>query len=155
MRSVVSTNLRRGEWWPSYLARAMEAAPSSIHAVPALPDEPSFVSSSIHAVPALPDEATSSARAGSSLEVIKQTDENTARGPDGNIIGTHTVIIIRLNYAGREIASWKGSLRHDCDGDLIEAHGTTDYELATDRSTLTLVRADGQRRTMPLNIERV
>ena len=116
------------------------------------PEAASFVPSSIHAVPALPDEATSSARAGSSLEVIKQTDENMARGPDGDI-GTHTVIIIRLNYAGREIASWKGSLRHDCDGDLIEAHGTTDYELATDRSTLTLVRADGQRRTMPLNIE--
>ena len=116
------------------------------------PEAASFVSSSIHAVPALPDEAISSARAGSSLEVIKQTDENMARGPDGDI-STHTVIIIRLNYAGREIASWKGSLRHDCDGDLIEAHGTTDYELATDRSTLTLVRADGQRRTMPLNIE--
>tara|TARA_B110001452_G_scaffold13844_1_gene11408 strand:- start:63 stop:428 length:366 start_codon:yes stop_codon:yes gene_type:complete len=118
------------------------------------PEVVRFVPSSIHAVPALPDEAISSARAGSSLEVIKQTDENMARGPDGDI-STHTVIIIRLNYAGREIASWKGSLRHDCDGDLIEAHGTTDYELATDRSTLTLVRADGQRRTMPLNIERV
>ena len=110
--------------------------------------------SSTHAVPALPDEPVSSTRAGSSLEVIKQTDENTARDATGDIIGTTTTVVIRLNFAGREIASWKGSLRHDCGGELLEARGTIDYELATDRSALTLIRADGQRRTMPLNIEK-
>ena len=55
------------------------------------PEAASFVPSSIHAVPALPDEAISSARAGSSLEVIKQTDENTARGPDRSSSITDTV----------------------------------------------------------------
>lgn len=114
------------------------------------PEATPFVPSSCHAVPALPDEPDTTTR----LEVMKQIDEQTRRSADGVAVSVDSTIVIRLVFAGREIASWKGLQRRDCHGgELLEARGTVDFELATDRSALTLLRANGERRTMPLNIE--
>ncbi|KAL1527199.1 hypothetical protein AB1Y20_015878 [Prymnesium parvum] len=85
---------------------------------------------------------------GVGLDVQMETDESAIRNSQGEVVGSEAVTIIRLSSDGTEQQNWVGVVQRDLQGVQLASSGTIDYSLSADLKWITLVGADGGRRTI-------